>query len=108
MSIREFLGAWFYPPEVQLSEQFNFGHREILIASNNLDPQTLFLGSLQHGWYENDPLQPVSQIRNRKLKPYPFLTWSLRQKYFLEASKLFELKIIHDQKNLILNLIWQS
>lgn len=86
MSIREFLGAWFYPPEVQLSEQFNFGHREILIASNNLDPQTLFLGSLQHGWYENDPLQPVSQIRNRKLKPYPFLTWSLRQKYFLEAS----------------------
>jgi hypothetical protein len=94
MTFRESFSAWFYPPEVQLSEQFNFGHREVLIATHNLNPQTLFLGSLQHGWYENDPLQPVTQIRNRRLKPYPFFSWSLRQKNFLEDSGFKEVHAI--------------
>jgi len=94
MSLRESMGAWFYPPEIQLSEQFNFGHREVLIAAHKLNPQTLFLGSLQHGWYENDPLHPVSQIRNRVFKPYPFFTWSLRQKNFLENSGFKEVYVI--------------
>jgi hypothetical protein len=83
MSVRSSLAAWFYPPEVLLSEQFNFGHREVLVASNDLSTDTLFLGSLQHGWYSPSDLRQPRILRNRKLAEYPAFVWSKRQQSHL-------------------------
>ena len=79
MSLRSSLGAWFYPPEVLLSEQFNFGHREVLVASNDFFADTLFLGSLQHGWCSPFDLRAPQALRNRKFTKFPMFVWSKRQ-----------------------------
>lgn len=83
-AFRETFGGFIYPPIVQLSEQFNYGHREVLLAANNLDPKIFFLGCLQHGWVSNALIQPTKNIkRNRLLRAYPHLVWTNKQRDFM-------------------------
>jgi len=70
---------------VLLSEQFNYGHREILIASNQLKPNTLFSCSVQHGWFGD--YTGVKPIFNKLQRPYPRLVWSTRVKEALLKTK---------------------
>ena len=81
MSLRNWLQPWFYPQEIQLSEQFNFGHREILVATNCLDHSTLFRTTLQHGWIEGKGSE--KSLRNRMFQKIPQLVWSERIKNLL-------------------------
>jgi hypothetical protein len=83
MGFRSLFSSWFYPPEVVLGEQFNFGNREILVASNNLNPDTFFMGLLQHGWYSSQALRPIPIVRNKNFSIYPIFTWSERQRNLL-------------------------
>ena len=76
MSFREHFGSYFYPPEILLSEQFNFGNRDTIIAGNQLPENLFFLASLQHGWMFTRTGTPP--IKNRFLKNYPVLVWSRR------------------------------
>lgn len=87
MGLRKSLASWFYPPEVLYGDQFNFGNREILIASNNLDKQTVFLGVIQHGWIPRwDEKSRNPQLRTRFFGKAPMFVWSLAQKKYLEKN----------------------
>ncbi len=84
MFFRNALRSWVYPPEILLSEQFNFGHREILIAANKLQENTLFLASVQHGW---DPGPAIGKrILTRRMTQYSNLVWSKRIQEFLSRN----------------------
>jgi len=76
MSFREQFGSYFYPSEILLSEQFNFGNRDTIMAGNNLPEDLFFLASLQHGWMFTRTGTPP--VKNRFLRNYPVLVWSKR------------------------------
>jgi len=76
MSFRSLFSSFVYSPQILLSEQFNFGHREVILAANNLPANFLFMASLQHGWTYKRSGTPV--IRDRFLRGYPNLVWSQR------------------------------
>ena len=78
MNIREFLRPFVYSDLIQLADQFAYGHREILLVSNKLDPTSLILASIPHGWGPDTFGYPYPKIRNRFLKEYPILAWSSR------------------------------
>ena len=76
MKIKSFFSSWVYPIEVLLSEQFSYGHREILLASHDLDPSLIFNASIQHGWLLSRLGTPL--IRKRNFGIFPTLVWSER------------------------------
>jgi hypothetical protein len=80
MRFRQYFNGWFYSQEIQLAEQFNYGHREILITANGLSPQTLFLGSLIHGWGVELSVHGAPFIRTQSFKEYPILAWGERSR----------------------------
>ena len=70
---------FLYPPEVALSEQFAYGHREIYQRFIGFDPNQIIFAELEHGWSSDTSwLQSNSsnRLRNRRLKRYPLLVWS--------------------------------
>lgn len=72
------LSAWAYPEEIQLAEQFAYGHREVLLATSELDPSSLFRASLPHGWGPDVPGRPYPKVYKRLVGEYPILAWSSR------------------------------
>jgi hypothetical protein len=76
VKIGSFLAPWVYPEEVLLSEQFNYGHREVLLASNSMPQELIFLASLQHGWTHTRVGTPL--LKKRNLQNYPVMVWSSR------------------------------
>ena len=78
MSIRTSLGSWFYPPEIQLGEQFNYGHREVLLAANELDPTALIRARIPHGWGQGISEEESPYIRDKLFRQIPILSWSTR------------------------------
>jgi len=76
VTVRHFFAPWVYPEKILLSEQFNYGHREILLSTCSLAPDLLFLSSLQHGWMFDRSQTPV--IKKRNLLNYPVMVWSER------------------------------
>ena len=44
---------FLYPPEVALSEQFAYGHREIYQRFIGFDPNQIIFAELEHGWSSN-------------------------------------------------------
>jgi hypothetical protein len=83
MSIRTKLSSYLYPKEVHLAEQFNFGHREILLVANELPSQSIFLASIQHGWCT---IRTQAPIKNRKFSDYPTVVWSQRIAFDLKQK----------------------
>ena len=86
MSFRQSLSGWLYPAEIQLAEQFNYGHREVLISTNGLSSSTLILASVVHGWGQEFNKLGIKKIRSRSLRQYPILTWSERTKLAIEGN----------------------
>lgn len=86
MTLRDLLSPWFHPTNIRLSEQFNYGHREILLATNNMDLSSLILGSIPHGWGPDVPGFPYPQLFDRKFRKYPILAWSERQRDSLREN----------------------
>jgi len=76
MDIRGLFSAFLYPPMINLSEQFNYGHREILLVNNRLPQNCIFKASIQHGWYHG--LENPRKVRNRFFQAYPELYWNQR------------------------------
>jgi hypothetical protein len=76
VKIGSFVAPWVYPEEVLLSEQFNYGHREILLASNSMSQDLIFLASLQHGWTHKRVGTPL--LKKRNFQNYPVMVWSTR------------------------------
>ena len=92
MNLLHMARAWVYPEEILLSEQFNFGNREVLIVCNNLNRESLFLSSVQHGWYPENQTRPIPGIKSKFGVQYPYLTWSTRFRDLLKSegySKIF-------------------
>jgi hypothetical protein len=92
MNLLHMARAWVYPEEILLSEQFNFGNREVLIVCNDLNRESLFLSSVQHGWYPENQTRPITVIKSKFGKQYPYLTWSTRFRDLLKDegySKIF-------------------
>ena len=85
MSFRSRLRPFIQDKSVLLSEQFNYGHREVLIAANHLLPNTFFSCNIQHGWFGD--YTRVKPIFDRLQRPYPRLVWSMRVKEALLASR---------------------
>jgi hypothetical protein len=87
MAIYSVLSTFVHPKEVLLSEQFNFGHREVLLAANNMDLRAILLASVPHGWGLDSNIRPYPIIRKKNLKPYPILAWSKSsQEKFIQGS----------------------
>lgn len=78
MNLLQVARAWVYPEEILLSEQFNFGNREVLIVCNELNKASLFLSSVQHGWYPENETRPIPVIKSKFGRQYPYLTWGTR------------------------------
>jgi len=76
--MKSFVRPWIYKEEMLLSEQFAYGHREILLSSNNIELDKLIVGELQHGWTLNtkDLVQSIRRARDRKGRLYPLYVWS--------------------------------
>jgi hypothetical protein len=73
MKVSRVFSSWIHKPEVILSEQFNFGHREILLSCNGINPNIFINGLLQHGWYP-DP-ENIDFVRRKNLTFYPLYSW---------------------------------
>lgn len=73
---RKFISPWAYPLEVNLAEQFNFGHREVLFAANGMSFDSILGAKLQHGWYATPT--KVNIERTRWMKKRTSLVWSRR------------------------------
>jgi hypothetical protein len=84
MKFKPFISGLIHGESVKLSEQFNFGHREILLASNNLDTSSIFSASIPHGWLVESNIRPYPIVRRKNLKPYPVLSWSKRSEIALK------------------------
>ena len=80
MAVRDLLSPWIHPTNIRLSEQFNYGHREVLLATNGMDLSSLILGSIPHGWGPDIPGFPYPQLMDRRFRKYPILAWSERQR----------------------------
>jgi hypothetical protein len=92
MNLLQMARAWVYPEEILLSEQFNFGNREVLIVCNDLNRESLFLSSVQHGWYPENTTRPIPGIQSKFGRQYPYLAWSTRFRDLLKKegySKIF-------------------
>lgn len=85
VNLKRKVSPWVYSEEIQLSEQFAYGHREVLLASNKLDPSGLFLASIPHGWGPDVPGRPYPKVFKRSLSEYPILAWSSRTSADLKA-----------------------
>jgi len=86
--IKSFLADISSPRERRLGEQFAFGARETIIHSLNVDDQTFFLGTLQHGWIDNTFDTNRPPIFDYRGKPYVDLVWSARgQKEMKNAGR---------------------
>jgi hypothetical protein len=85
VSFRSRVRPYIQDKSVLLSEQFNYGHREILVASNQLKPNTLFSCNIQHGWFGD--YTGVKPIFNKLQRPYPRLVWSTRVREALLKTK---------------------
>lgn len=59
-------------PIVEFSEQFLYGHREILVSYAGLPDNSLIKGSLEHGW----AIQSGRGIRKISGRRYIYLSWS--------------------------------
>lgn len=59
-------------PIVEFSEQFLYGHREILISYAGLDAKTMITGSIEHGW-ALDSGRGIKRLRGGR---YLYLSWS--------------------------------
>jgi hypothetical protein len=59
-------------PIVEFSEQFLYGHREILVNYAGLDPKAMIKGSIEHGW----ALDSGKGIRKFLTGRYLYLSWS--------------------------------
>ena len=94
MSIRELFSSWIYPREILLAEQFNYGHREVLIATNDLPNSTLFLASIIHGWGLEDNPFGIAKIRARNFQCYPIYAWSHRSANIIRNSTGCEVSVI--------------
>lgn len=75
--VKSYLRSWVYPERIQLSEQFAFGTREILLSFSDLHPSTLFRASIQHGWVM-DAVKERPTITKKNLGLYPDWVWSKR------------------------------
>jgi len=94
VSIRELFSSWVYPREILLAEQFNYGHREVLIAANGLPKSTLFLASIIHGWgFETNPFG-MTKIRARNFQCYPVYAWSHRSANTIRSNTGLEVSVI--------------
>ena len=78
MNLRKRVSAWLYDERILLGEQFNFGHREILLACNKLDPTSLIRASIPHGWGEGTNSHDYPRYYRKFGKVYPLLSWSDR------------------------------
>ena len=78
MNIRKYLGAWIYDEKILLGEQFNFGHREVLLATNGLSRTSLIRASVPHGWGEGTNNHVYPEHFNKFGKAFPILSWSDR------------------------------
>ena len=58
---------------MEFSEQFLYGHREVVISYANLDERAMLLGSIEHGW----ALDSGEGIRKLLGGRYTYLSWSL-------------------------------
>ena len=71
---------FIYPPEVLLSEQFAYGHREIYLDYLGFMPDSLILAEVQHGWAQNllniHQFVSGSRAKKRNFRNYPLLVWS--------------------------------
>ncbi len=85
MRVKRKLSAWVYTDEIRLAEQFAYGHREVLLASNDLDPTGLFLASIPHGWGPDVPGRPYPKVYKKFYGEYPILAWSSRAAKDLEV-----------------------
>jgi len=85
LPIRRMLSPFLYPEKVLLAEQFSYGHREAILASNKLDPSSIFLASIPHGWGPDSPGIPYPKTFSRRFQEYPVLTWSERSTIDLKS-----------------------
>lgn len=78
--VKSLIRPFLYSPEVTLSEQFAYGHREIYQRFIGFDPKKIILAELQHGWAPDSSLliqgENSNRLRNRRLRRYPLLVWS--------------------------------
>jgi hypothetical protein len=67
------------PDILKFSEQFAFGHREIIVCTLELPSQTIFCGGIQHGWvdYFNTNHNLISKSILSKPK---FFSWNMLRK----------------------------
>ena len=86
MMFKPFLSGLIHEDSIKLSEQFNFGHREILLAANSLDTSSIFSASIPHGWLVESNIRPYPIVRRKNLKPYPVLSWSKRSEIALKSQ----------------------
>ena len=92
--ISRFVSDLIRPLERKLNEQFVFGHREVVIHSLNLHPQSFFLATLQHGWIDITSARNRPLVYSRKGMSYIDYVWSERARLELKnikRSKVFVL-----------------
>lgn len=78
--LKSLIRPFLYPPEITLSEQFAYGHKEVYQRFIGFDPKKIIFAELQHGWYLDSSWTGQSKasnrLLNRRLRKYPLLVWS--------------------------------
>lgn len=84
--IKNYSSPFLYPEEVLLGEQFFFGHREILVNCLDLNPQTLFLATIQHGWTTEEYALKRPKVQKKFRGQFAEFVWSNRIAKTLERN----------------------